>query len=166
MYSGKKGKHGMKFMAACFPNGMMATAGPFKGNVHDGRMFRESGWNELLAMVSLFRRYKLFGDSAFALTPFVQAMVKYVVRVEDRAFNALMSRIRIHIEMAFGGHSNLFTFLSFYRGLKVGGRDIGRIYKTAWILSNMRTTFYGNQLTHELNNPLRMSLAELLALAK
>ena len=119
-YSGEKGQHEMKFMAAYFPNGMMATCGPFKGKVHDGRMFRESGWNEILATTSMFRHYKLFGDCAFALTPFVQAMVKYVVRAEDRAFNALMSRIRIHIEMAYGGHSNLFTFLSFYRSLKVG----------------------------------------------
>ncbi len=166
MYSGEKAQHGMKFMAAYFPNGMMAVSGPYKGKVHDGRMFRESGWNEVMATASLFRRFKLFGDSAFALTPFIQAMIKNVVLAQDRAFNALMSRIRIHIEMAFGGHSNLFTFLSFYRSLKVGGKDIGRVYKAAWIMSNIRTTFYGNQLTHELNNAVRMTLDELMARAK
>jgi hypothetical protein len=39
MYSGEKGQHYMKFMAAYFPNGMMATCSPFKGKVHDGKMF-------------------------------------------------------------------------------------------------------------------------------
>ena len=34
---------------------------------------------------------------------------------DARRFNALMSRIRIHIENAFAGLSNTFTFLSFLR---------------------------------------------------
>ena len=167
MYSGEKAQHGMKFMGAYFPNGMMALAGPFKGKVHDGRMFRESGWTEILSQASAEKDYKLFGDSAFALTPCVQAMVKNFLSPEDRAFNALMSRIRIHIENAFGGHSNTFAFLSFYRCLKLGGRDIGKIFKVAWILTNIRSTFYGNQFSHELNNPdtLRLSVEDLLALA-
>jgi hypothetical protein len=163
MYSGEKAHHGMKFLGSYFPNGMMAIVGPFKGKVHDGRMFRDSGWTEVMSATS--RRFKMFGDSAFALTPYVQAMIKNMRTAEDHVFNALMSRIRIHIEMAFGGHSNAFTFLSFHRGLKLGGRDIGRIYKVAWILTNIRTTFYGNQLTHEFNNQLRLNVEQLLKLA-
>jgi hypothetical protein len=114
-------------------------AGPFKGRVHDGRMFRESGWGEIMPVEGL--SYKLFGDSAFAMTSYVQAMIKNVGTADDRTFNALISRIRIHIEMAFGGHRNIFTFLSFARGLKLGVKDVGRIYKVAWILTNMRATF-------------------------
>ena len=83
MYSGEKGQHGMKFMAAYFPNGMMPTVGPFKVKVHDGRMFRESGWNEMLA--TMFRRYKLFGDSAFE---------SRCLRLQSKVFLCVMVRAR------------------------------------------------------------------------
>jgi hypothetical protein len=46
------------------------------------------------------------------------------------------------------------------------GRNSNRLFAVAAILMNMRATFYGNQLTHELNNAMRMSLSELLALAE
>ena len=67
-----------------------------------------------------------------------------------KAFNELMSRIRIHIENAFGNTSNLFTFLAFHRNVKVGGRNTEKMYKVATILMHMRTTFYSNHFTDAL----------------
>ena len=69
-----------------------------------------------------------------------------------------------------GGHtfqqSNQFAFLSFYRSNKIGGRNCAEQFMVAAIFMNMRCTFYGNQFTHELNNAMWMSLAELLDLVK
>ena len=166
-FTGEKARHGIKHLGAFFPNGMIALAGPFFGNVHDSRMMRESGWMALLRSIAEQnrRRYKLFRDAAFGFSNFVQAMLKDAAAATPigRAFNA-MSRIRIHIENAFGYTSNLFTFLAFHRSVKVGGRNTEKMYKVATILMNMRTTFYGNQFTDALGHPLHMTIEELIAL--
>ena len=116
-YTGEKARHGVKFLGAFPPNGMMALCGPFLGSVHDGRMLRESGWLQFLQLISQVdgRRYKVFGDSAFGVTNYVQSMIKGELTPAGRVFNALMSRIRINIEHAFAGQSNIFSFLSFHR---------------------------------------------------
>jgi hypothetical protein len=168
LYTGEKAAHGIKHLGAFFPNGMMALCGPFLGSVHDGRMIRESGWIEYLRLISQFdgRRYKIFGDAAFGISNFVQSMIKGELTPKGRAFNALMSRIRIHIENGFGGNLNSFTFLAFNRSLKLGCRNLIKIYKVATILMNMRCTFYGCQFTDELGHVLRMSIEELIALCE
>ena len=52
-------------------------------------------------------RYKLFGDAAFGLSNYIQSMLKgeAAISPEGRAFNALMSRIRVNIENVY----NQFT---------------------------------------------------------
>lgn len=165
-YTGEKARHGIKHLGSFFPNGMMALCGPFLGSVHDGRMIKESGWTDLLQLISRHdgRRYKVFGDSAFGSSSYVQSMIRGELSPAARAFNALMSRIRINIENAFGEQSNIFTFLAFHRGVKVGGRNTLKIYKVAAILMNMRCTFYGNQFTDQLGHPTNMSIEELIEL--
>ena len=51
---------------------------------------------------------------------------------------------------------------------KMGWRNTTRQMIVAAILMIIRSTFYGNQFTHELNNEpvVRVSLTELLDLAK
>ena len=167
-YSGEKCAHGIKHLGCFFANGMMALAGPFLGNVGDGRMTGESGWLNILRRASLRDgiRYKLFGDAAFGISNYIQSMLKgeAAIRPEGRAFNALMSRIRVNIEQAFGNQSNLFAFLAFHRSVKLGGRNVLKMYKVACILMNMRCTFYGNQFTHQLGHALHMEIEDLLEL--
>ena len=167
-YNGAKAAHGYQSLGVFFPNGMIAIADPCYGKVHDSALLRASGWIDILqaALAADGRVYQVFGDAAFALHPCVQAMVKGILAVDDQSFNALMSRIRIHIENAFGGQSNQFAFLSFYRSNKIGGRNCAEQFMVAAIFMNMRCTFYGNQFTHELNNGMRMSLEEILDLVK
>jgi hypothetical protein len=170
LFTGEKCAHGLKFLAALFPNGMTVLCGPFKGKVHDGRMIFESGWLNGLEAVDLRGDgfYSLFGDAGFANDKYLQVMIKAYggyIGEDAKAFNALMSRIRIHIENAFAGKSKVFNFLSYGNALQVGGRRVERAYMVATFLMNCRTTFYGNQFTHELDNPLRMTVEELLALA-
>ena len=102
VYTGEKCAHGLKFLAALFPNGMTVLCGPFKGKVHDGRMIYESGWLDWLAALELRGDgfYCLFGDAGFANDKYLQVMTKsYGGYIGDdaKAFNALMSRIHIHI---------------------------------------------------------------------
>ena len=167
-YTGEKAAHGIKHLAAFFPNGMVALAGPFLGTVGDGRMTGESDWINMLRRISLRdgRIYKLFGDAAFGLCNYIQSMLKgeAAIRPEGQAFNALMSRIRVNIENDFGFQSNLFAFLAFHCSVKLGGRNVIKMYKVAFIMMNMRCTFYGNQFTHQLGHVFHMDIESLLEL--
>ena len=167
LYSGKEACHGMKFLACLFPNGMSVLSGPYKGKVHDGRMMREARWMEILRLMVLNGEgdFCLFGDAGFALSHHLQVMHKHFMTKDGRRFNALMSRIRIHIENAFAGQGNVFNFLGFSKGLRLGGRNMERLYIVATFLMNVRTTFYGNQFTHALNHELTMTVEELLSMA-
>ena len=149
-------------------NCMTALARPFLGTIGDGRKTGESAWLNMLHNRSIRDgiRYKLFGNAAFGLSNYIQSMLKgeAAISPEGRVFNALMTRIRVNIENAFGFQSNLFTFLAFHRSIKLGGRNVLKMYKVACILMNMRCTFFGNQFTHQLGHVLHMEIEELLDL--
>ncbi len=78
-------------------------------------------------------------------------------------FNALMSRIRIHIENVFA--ENQFAFLSYHKGLRLGGRNLEKVYAVATIFMNIHSTFYGNQFTNALGYTIQMTVEELFKLA-
>ena len=85
--------------------------------------------------------FTVFGDAAFGSSDVVQCMVKKVYHPDDRSFNALMSRIRVHVENAFAGQSTQFTSLSFFRKVKMGERNTTRqmiVAVLAAILKNIR----------------------------
>eukprot|EP00291_Cryptomonas_curvata_P008281 CAMPEP_0172194870 /NCGR_PEP_ID=MMETSP1050-20130122/25856_1 /TAXON_ID=233186 /ORGANISM="Cryptomonas curvata, Strain CCAP979/52" /LENGTH=97 /DNA_ID=CAMNT_0012870797 /DNA_START=265 /DNA_END=554 /DNA_ORIENTATION=+ len=74
-------------------------------------------------------------------------MMKGLLSRAGRAFNSIMSRIRIHVENCFAGQHNTFNFLSFAPALKLGGRSTARKYVVANFLMNVLTTFNGNQFS-------------------
>ena len=131
LYTGAKAKHTIKYLVAQFPNGMSAAAGPFKGSSHDGRCLRESGWLDILEDIAEhFRRdFLLFGDAGFVVSRFIQAMVKELggyMTNDSRAYNNLMSRIRIYIENDFARSANEFLYFNYKNGLRIGVRRIHR----------------------------------------
>ena len=113
LFNGDKGTHGFQTMAAFSPNGMIAMSDTFYGRSHDSTLMHE----RILRVAAVFFRLRLtvFGDAAFGSPEVVQCMVKNVNLADDRSFNTLMSRIRIHIENAFAGQSNQFRFSAFSR---------------------------------------------------
>ena len=170
VYTGEKAQHQFKYLVSQFPNGISVLSGPYKGKVHDGRMLSESGWTQVLMHIehTTGRRFLMFGDAGFAVSRYIQAMYKEYggyITADARNFNNLMSRIKIYIENSFAEKANIFSFMSFKNGLRLGGRRVHRAYEVANFLQNIRTTFYGNQFCHALNYPLRISVEEFLALA-
>jgi hypothetical protein len=102
--------------------------------------------NDLEASRADGRLYSVFSDAAFGSTDVIQCMVKSVYHPDDRSFNAIMSRIRVHIENVFTSQSKQFTFLSFTRSNKMGGLNWARQFIVVAIFMNIHTTFYGNHL--------------------
>ena len=172
VYTGEKAQHGMKYLAAQFPNGMTSISGPYKGRTHDGRMLRESGWIEHLARIAAQPgglHLVMFGDACFCVLDHVQAMIKSYagyIQEDARSLNNLMSRIRLYIENTFAESAKPFAHLNYKNGLRLGGRRVHRIYEVANFLMNVRTTFYGNQFTCALRHRVLTSVEEFLAMAQ
>ena len=143
IYNGKEKRHGLKFLAVIFPNGFVSLFGPTAGNVHDSALLDESGWVAYLYGVEMrtLQAFCLFGDSAFGCCRYIQTMLKGALLPGGRSFNALMSRIRIHIENVFALQSNIFHFLSHEHCLRVGTSPFHEYYVTATFLMNVRNTF-------------------------
>ena len=148
-YSGKEKAHGIKFLAAVLANGIVCIFGPSFGRRHDSFLMQSSGWLRDLHQLETRTGpwYHLFGDSAFGLSRYLQVMRKGFLSSRSRTFNAVMSRVRILVENMFAGTSNIFNFLSYHGGLTIGGRDIHKIYMVANFLMNVRTCYFGNQMT-------------------
>ena len=169
MYTGEKGQHGVKYIVTQFPNGLTSLASLFKGKTYDGEILNHSGWLQILSKEAAAGKVRiLFGNAGFAVSEFVQSMYRtfsgYILR-DQRTFNNYMSRIRIYIENYFAGLSNIFSFLSFKNGLKLGGRNVARQYEVSNFLLNVRNTFRGNQFTAALGQPCQISLEEFLGMA-
>jgi hypothetical protein len=168
IYNGKEKRHGLKFLAVIFPNGFVSLFGPAPGNMHDSSLLDESGWVAYLYDVEMRTRqtFCVFGDSAFGCCRYIQTMLKGALLPGGRSFNALMSRIRIHIENVFALQSNIFHFLSHEHCLRVGTSPFHEYYVTATFLMNVRNTFYGNQFLSAIgvDRRMRLSLEEFLSM--
>jgi hypothetical protein len=77
-----------------------------------------------------------------------------------------MSRIRIYIEKSFGGMANDFSYFSYSKGLRLGGKRFHRGYEVANFLMNVRSTLCGNQFTDALRFCLLISLEDYLRMAE
>ena len=168
IYNGKEKRHGLKFLAVIFSNGFVSLFGPAPGNMHDSTLLDESRWVAYLYDVEMRKQtcFCLFGDSAFGCCRYIQNMRKGALLRGGRSFNALMSRIRIHIENVFAQQSNIFHFLSHEQCLRPGTSPFHEYYVTATFLMNVRNIFYGNQFLSAIgvDRRLRLSLREFLAM--
>ena len=88
-YSGKEKVHGIKFLAALFPNGITCLFGPSRGKTHDSTMMNQSGWLRILRDYELQHgvRMQLFGDTCFALSRYLQTMMKGFLSRRGSTFN-------------------------------------------------------------------------------
>ena len=160
IYSGKQKTHGLKFLAVVFPNGFVSLFGPVAGAMHDATLLDESGWAQYLYNVETQtgKHFCLFGDSAFGCCRYIQSMLKGALLPGGRYFNALMSRIRIHIENVFALQSNIFNFLSHEQALKIGTSPVHEHYINATFLMNIRNILYGNQFLSIIGPDVRLRI--------
>ena len=165
-YSGHHHGHGISFLAALFPNGMTSLYGPLIGSTNDQRAIRLSEWLTVLGDLEqqTGEHYVIFGDSGFFPSRYIHTMVKSPLSRREKRYNAHMSRIRIAVENSFAGLDSVFNFMSYAMKHQVGKTDPGQAYVVANFLMNVRSTFYGNQFSHALQYPLRLSLHDYLAL--
>jgi len=108
--------------------------------------------------------YCFFGDSAFAMSRYMQTMLKGAMLTGGRSFKALMSQIRIHVENIFTHKAMVFSRFSSDHDLHLGKSAVHEQYIIATFLMNVRNIFYGNQFLDAIgpDRRLRLSLAGFL----
>ena len=77
-----------------------------------------------------------------------------------------MSSIRRITENHFAGVSNIFWFLSFKSGVKLGGSNVARQEEVSSFLMNVRNVFRCKQCTAALGHLCPISLKEFLGIAE
>ena len=80
--------------------------------------------------------------------------------IDERSFNAYMSRIRIPIEQVFGNSDQKFGFISNRQNLKVNLQSVGKNFKMAMFIFNCLSLSQGNQSMTQsgFNRTLRLSV--------
>jgi nuclease HARBI1 len=122
--------------------------GPVEGRRHDMHLFRQSGIEDDLqrALVVGGRQYYIYGDPAYVLRPYLQVGYHGTdLTIEQKAFNASMSSVRISVEWAFKDVKKYFTHLAFPRKLVLGNTPAAKWYICAAVLWNFRNCMSGSE---------------------
>eukprot|EP00286_Rhodomonas_abbreviata_P025364 CAMPEP_0181295120 /NCGR_PEP_ID=MMETSP1101-20121128/3970_1 /TAXON_ID=46948 /ORGANISM="Rhodomonas abbreviata, Strain Caron Lab Isolate" /LENGTH=414 /DNA_ID=CAMNT_0023399835 /DNA_START=18 /DNA_END=1262 /DNA_ORIENTATION=+ len=168
-YNGYEKCHGIKYIGSVFPNGILLLWGPFYGSEHDSPCLAKTPI--LAALRRLFYRmgrwYLVFGDSAFAMTRFVQRMIKGPAAhtAQGQAFNGAMAPLRVDIEHAFRDVQRDWSGVKWVPGQCLGLRPVGRYTHVCIFLHNCMGLLCGNLQTAKFGQELmgRLTLAEYLA---
>ena len=68
-----------------------------------------------------------------------------------KAYNKVMSRLRVAVEWVFGDIVNYYKFVDFKCQMKLGLSPIGKTYTVCGIIQNAHTCLYGNLVSEYFN---------------
>lgn len=138
--------HGLRYQGVVCPNGIIEQLyGPVEGIRHDARVLNESELLEQLESSGFFdehteNTYYLYGDPAYPLHPHL--IRPHLGRNSTPAqveFNRSYSSVRISVEHSFSLITQVWTALDFKRQEKILLTNVGKRFKLAAVLTNIRT---------------------------
>ncbi|KAF7965647.1 hypothetical protein HWV62_42420 [Athelia sp. TMB] len=162
-YSGHKKFHALKFQALCIPNGLIAHLfGPEEGRRNDNLLASKS---EIFEKCREHAKqpldpdaptgdqyYHLFGDPAYGVSPVLLSPFADPDK-NEKAWNSIMSSVRISVEHSFDIVVNNWPFLNAYWKHKVYASPVGTYYRIAVLLTNAINCFHPNQTAQKYNCP-------------
>ncbi len=111
-------------------------------------MYRDSGLDaELQRALLNGQQLALFGDGGYANRPWLQTPFRGQMGDEQRAFNAMMSSVRISVECCFAKVKTLFAFTNFYCNQKLFLQPLASYFTIATLLTNCHTSLYGSEIS-------------------
>ena len=161
-YTGYKKAHAIKWQAIKTPDGLISSlAGPFEGRLGDWLVWQQSGLEGILRILFTHlpaeKRLYLYGDAAYSLSFAVlggyKARVNHELNDAEREYNEQMSKYRIAVEHGFGKVVNLWSFIAFRNGLKIGLSPVAAYYSVAVLLTNIHTCFNSSQTNSQFDLP-------------
>lgn len=128
-YSGYKRHHILKYLCITTPDGLIQAAiGPFLGKDHDATLMHDAKINAtLLRHFGSPSNYdvppKLYGDVAFAQTPYVARSFRPNGRdplnAQKTEVNLAFAKVRISIEWAFGKVKTNWAYINDRKNMKI-----------------------------------------------
>ena len=151
-YNGHYRGHGMKFVAALTPDGLMPFYfGPVEGRRHDSFVLSRSGLEACMDGIAEdgHGEWHVYADAAFSLTRHVQGgWSPHMNRTIDEAlYTYMMNSGRISVEWGFGYVATLFKYVDYPKMLRVYSSPVAALYRVAIALSNMKVCMEGNATT-------------------
>lgn len=157
-YSGHKKVHALKYQAVVLVNGIIAHLfGPEVGRHNDNHLLATSGLLEKCAehaihpnthatLPPLQRRFQLFGDPAYGISPLLMSPFARNQRTEEELeWNVAMASVRIEVEHAFGGVVRAWPFLNAWWKHRVYSSPLGLYYRVGVLLTNALNCIRPNQ---------------------
>jgi nuclease HARBI1 len=180
MYSGHKRAHGLKFQSVVLPEGLFGCMyGPVCGNRHDSYMLTIS---ELSDKLKLFMPdkdaqadenagaprptvYSLYGDPAYPQSQYIFGGFRNpAAGTLEARWNTEMSKVREVVEWGLANLIANWSFLDFKAGMRIFKSPVSKYYVLAAFLCNLRTCYYGNQITENFDCNQTLSIDQYLAL--
>jgi hypothetical protein len=157
--------HCLGFQGISSPDGLIIHVSQGQeGAVHDHYLLNVSAIEDVLALPQ-FSDYYLYADAGYAMRPHVIVPFRKVagnLTPGERAFNRSMSKARVSVEWMFGRITQLWRFLDHHADLMVLKSNLSTFYRVAVLLTNIRTTLDGGNLTSDYFNLAPPSLDEYL----
>jgi hypothetical protein len=144
VYNGKDKTHALKYQVVCTPDGMMRHVyGPVCGSRHDQHMVTASNvlqWITSHGRCATGEPYVCYADAGYALAPgLMRPFADDAINIEHKAFNQVMSSVRICVEWEFGDIVTQWAHVNYKRNqLIANGSRPGQQYIVAALLTNCR----------------------------
>ena len=157
MWSGHKKSHGMKWQVMVFSNGLSVTSDEFPGGRGDATILGETHWLTMVEDVSVDLGFDacFIADGSYSRSRnLLRRNIRDEQVISDRESDRLNSW-RVLVENDFAGvHSN-WGFLTSRSHCVIATSPYARIWRVSFVLHNLQTLSYGNQVTARLGYYLK-----------
>jgi hypothetical protein len=144
VYNGKDKTHALKYQVVCTPDGMMRHFyGPVCGSRHDQHMVHASKvlqWITSHGCCASGEPFVCYADAGYAVAPgIMRPFADDAINIHHKAFNEVMSSVRICVEWEFGDIVAQWAHVNYRRSqLIANGSRPGQQYIVAALLTNCR----------------------------
>jgi hypothetical protein len=159
VYNGKDKTHALKYQVVCTPDGMMRHVyGPVCGSRHDQHMVHASKvlqWITSHGRCATGEAFVCYADAGYALAPgLMRPFADDSINIQHKAFNEVMSSVRICVEWEFGDIVTQWAHVNYKRNqLIANGSRPGQQYIVAALLTNCRNCLRPGQTSRYFGCP-------------
>lgn len=170
VYNGHKKKHGLKYQATGFPDGLLqGLYGPIQSRRHDSRVLVDSGLQQTLETCQQQSgvQWLIYADAAYNNTQTIMSGFDRVQRANNQEMEWLTKSYnaqRTSVEWCFGKVSSKFKWLESRDANCIGKTSCGMYYLVAVLLTNCITCLEGGNIHYSRFRCTPPSLQEYLAM--
>lgn len=163
-YSGKHGRHCMKFISWIFPCGIGFVGQPFCGSTHDSRALRLDNLDNKFQQSLTFgnEAFQMFGDKGFALSGALITPYKPARDPEEQLFNSQMNVGRTSVEWFFRIIKRDWSLLKNPARMKTGCSKVALFFYASLHLSNLKTILRGGNEISDFFGSRTLSLDQYM----